>query len=79
MGRKRIEQGRYVKFDQVKVVYVDGKPWSPIDLAYVCRCWNCRQYFLSKRPHSVSCTPACRKERSRRLGGFGEFRRGFVL
>jgi hypothetical protein len=60
-------------------ISLNGILWDIRVCKWVLKCWSCHRLFYSSRPHTATCSAACRKERSRRIGGFGDFERGKKL
>lgn len=44
--------------------------WEIDNARLLRKCWECTRWFVTKRRHTECCGDACRKERSRRIGGF---------
>ena len=78
MNSKPRKNVQYIEEGEGNPILVDGHFWSVRYGKYICKCFSCRRHFLSKRPHAVTCSPACRKERSRMIGGYG-YERGKSL
>jgi len=46
-----------------------GVFWNTITGLYIKRCTECGRSFECARIHTITCSDACRKRRSRRLEG----------
>lgn len=63
-----MKQRPVIEIGQGNPTLVEGHFWSVKYAKWICHCSECGAAFLAKRPHTLTCSVACRKRRSRRLG-----------
>lgn len=68
MSRPRTTSIEYVRPSDHRIFETNSRVFYDTALAaWVARCWTCQRYFKTKRRHAITCSPACRQERSRRI------------